>query len=419
MLYPRLFWKLFLIYAAFQLATVVAFVILIFNWQERQAFTLKQQRLHDAVAILEGRVAADLAAPESGRAQSTVDSLAAETRMRITLVEMDGTVLADSDEDAASMENHRDRVELVQAAAQGYGSSRRLSPTIHVPMLYHAARVDAADGRPLGMVRVSVPLAELEAEISMIQRTLWLVAGVVSLCGLCLTYLVVARALTPVERLTRAVNAMAEGTYSHRVPVTGQDELGVLAQSFNRMGSEIEARENELLDAADRMSAVLSGMIEGVIAFDDQRRILFANAAAGTLLECAPDQVEGRLMRDVIENSMLKQVVKDLLAVADQPSEDFQLVEINASDRVLAINAAKLPGTPCPGIVLVMHDVTELRRLETLRQEFIANVSHELKTPLSSILAYAETLLRERWTMPTTESISLPRSNDRPSGCEN
>ena len=289
------------------------------------------------------------------------------------------------------MENHKDRAELAQAAEKGTGSSRRFSPTMEMPMLYYAARVDK-DGRNAGLIRVAVPLSEVQAEITSIEQMLWLVALGVSVSGLMLNYLVIGRALEPVGTLTNAANAMADGEYQERVVVASRDELGALAQSFNRMGSEIEAREGQLREVVDRMSAVLGGMIEGVFAVDDEQRILFANEAAGRLLGFRPENVQGQHLFEVIENGTLQQIARD--TINEPGGKLIRQIEIENGpvEIVLAVNGAKLPGEPCPGIVVVLHDVSELRRLEQLRQQFVANVSHELKTPLSAIIAYAETL---------------------------
>ena len=390
---PRLFWKLFVIFSVLQLATVIAFVVLVSKWQGQQTYAEKEKRLRDAAAIVCGHVGLDFESDNRESNQQFVDKLSEATGgMRVTLVKPDGVVIADSEKAAELMENHKDRAELVLAAAEGAGSSQRFSNTVQMPMLYYAVQVEDENKKSKGYIRLAVPLAEVEAEVSLIERTLWLVALGVSLCGLLLNYVVIGRALRPVGTLTQAANAMAAGEYQERVVVEGRDELGALAQSFNRMGGEIEAREGQMREVVDRMSAVLGGMIEGVFAVDDEQRILFANEAAGRLLDFSPEKAQGAKFSSIIENDTLRQVAKD--TINEPGGKLIRQVEFRngPTEIVLAVNGAKLPGEPCPGIVVVLHDVSELRRLERLRQEFVANVSHELKTPLSAIIAYAETL---------------------------
>ncbi len=374
-------------------------MVVVTRWQEDQTFSQQEQRLRDASAVLQSlfrdTFSHDFATDSEHQAivQEQIADLATRMNMRLTVVSMGGTVIADSDEDAASMGNHKDRTELAGAAAHGTGNSQRFSPTLQLPMLYHAARIDNDSNEPLGLIRVAVPLSEVEEEVSQIEKALYAVAALVSLAGLVLTYLIVGRALRPVQTLTTAVNAMAAGSYNHRVDVrSGRDELGTLAKSFNRMSAEIEARETQLQEIVNRMRAVLGGMVEGVIAVDDEQRFLFANQAAGNLLGFQPDRVQGQSLSGTVQHQMLQQVATDTLATESGNVVRQLELEHSAGNILLAVNGARLPGDPCPGAVVVMHDVTELRRLETLRQEFVANVSHELKTPLSAIMAYSETL---------------------------
>ncbi len=390
---PTLFWKLFLIFAVFQLGTVIAFVMQVTTWQEQQTFAAKGLRLRDAANILRQHLPEDFATLSFEERQRIASQIQRDTMMRLTVVAMDGSVLADSDQDPAKMENHQTRPELADAVKHGTGSSKRFSPTIQVPMLYQAARIDNEDGTPRLLVRVAIRLADVQAELLGISRTLWMVAAVVSIAGLVLAYMVVSRALTPIQNLTRAAHAMAAGRYQNKVEVGNPDEIGQLAVSFNHMGREIEARENDLRAAADRISAILGGMIEGVVAVDAQQNVLFANQAAGRQLGFKPSRVEGKPMESV-GNASLITLIRECLDDTSARSNDVRTVELNnpSSGTSLSINAARLPGEPCPGVVLVMHNVTELRRLESLRQEFVANVSHELKTPLSAIIAYSETL---------------------------
>lgn len=203
-------------------------------------------------------------------------------------------------------------------------------------------------------------------------------------------YLIVRGVVRPLIELGQATRAIAAGEYADRVPVRSDDELGALARSLNEISSDLGASLSQIREQGERQAAVLAGMTEGVVAVDVSERVLFANKAAGKLFGFVPPGVEGRPLLEVIRNHALHQAVAQVLS-----SRKSQVIEVEwqiDNPRVLAMQITSLPGKRGVGAVIVVHDNTELRRLETIRQEFIANVSHELKTPLSSIMAYTETL---------------------------
>jgi two-component system phosphate regulon sensor histidine kinase PhoR len=157
------------------------------------------------------------------------------------------------------------------------------------------------------------------------------------------------------------------------------------------MRREVAAQIEQLRRSSEQLGSVLGSMIEGVLAVDDRERILFANRAARTLLEFATPDAVGRPLLEAVRNRAVVDVVRQAFRTQEPAKSEFPLP--GATRRVVAVSASRLPGNPYPGVLLVLHDVSDLRRLETLRQEFVANVSHELKTPLTAIKAYAETLL--------------------------
>jgi two-component system phosphate regulon sensor histidine kinase PhoR len=243
----------------------------------------------------------------------------------------------------------------------------------------------------------------------------WLVAAVVALAALGLAYWLVGQVIRPLDSIIRAAEAMAAGDYQHRVYVANRDELGELARTFNRMSQELHGQMKQLRETSDRQSTVLEGMIEGVIAVDARQRILFANRAAGRLLEFRPPTAEGRPLLEVVRNHAVHEAVTNALATCrPQRLETKSNVQLpSANIQHVDVHVQPLPGEPCPGVVLVMHDTTDLRRLESLRRDFIANVSHELKTPLSSIKAYTETLRNGAMNDPQARDRFLERIEEQ------
>lgn len=390
----RLFLKLFVAYAGLIVLTVGTCAAIVAGWQEDQLVEQVRRRLHDAAMLLRYDVGADLLAANNTKLQAQLRTLGQNTETRFTLVDSQGKVLADSEQETLAgvegMDNHLARQEFAQALHSGAGISRRLSPTLQKPFLYYALRVGDAEEQA-GFVRAAQPIDSILAEVASLRRLIGLAGFGVGLAGLVVTYFLTRRIVQPIRKLTEAAEAMTAGESPQRVDTTANDEVGALSRAFERMFDRLGRRESALRDSSDRQSAVLSGMNEGVLTVDDKQHVLFANIAAGRILGFDPNLAEQRTLLEVVRSNDLHEIVQRALATKQLAQSEIEWQ--SESLHTLDVNATPLPGDPCPGVVLVMHDISELKRLEGLRQQFVANVSHELKTPLSSIKAYTETLL--------------------------
>ena len=391
----RLFWKLFGSYGFLSVGTTILFVTVVSQWQQEQIVNQIKIRLHDAAVLVASDILDELVLERAESLQTQLLRLRQKLDTRITLVNLDGIVIADSDRvsvsDVLQMENHRERPELRAARLQGQGTAQRRSSTLEKPMLYFAIRVDK-NQEPAGLVRTALPMTRVNQQISSITQVLWVAAILVNLAVAGLTFFLSAHVMEPIAALTKSAQAIASGNYTSALRVKRQDELGTLANSFNLMSEQFSAREQQLRESNQRLEAVLGGMAEGVIAVDERDRVILANAAAAELLGFTMADVESLSLLEVVRHHMLQQLVTDTRATESLQRAELEVHSGSENRRVLDVQSTPLPDTSPQRVILVLHDVTDLRRLESMRQEFVANVSHELKTPLSSIRAYAETL---------------------------
>lgn len=195
-----------------------------------------------------------------------------------------------------------------------------------------------------------------------------------------------ARFAKPVATLMQAASQMTKGDFHAPITVTGSDELSQLAENFNDIRMEMASRDAEMR----RLSTVLSAMSDGVIALDESQLVQFANEAAGKMLGFAPNEAQGRSLWESVNSNKLQELVVRLMATKQPQEIEFEWGIENQLN--LLVNATSFGGGPSPAALLMIYNLSEVRRLEAMRRDFVANVSHELKTPLSSIKAYAETL---------------------------
>jgi len=346
--------------------------------------------LHDAIAPVLAS-----SAPQE-RVQELALKYGTELRARVTVIAEDGKVLADSERDLEGvrrMENHSARPEVRAALAGGVGSHVRRSRTLGLEMLYVAVPLREGAGVN-GALRLALPLTEVAKSVTAVRRTV--AAGALLAFGLVLAFgLFISRKVTgPVREMRAIAHRMAEGDFEQTVPARGQDEVAELGHALNRMALRLKEKINDLEGERAKVAAILEGMVEGVIALDSQGRILLMNPAARKIFGLSSGPVEGRAFLEVIRQKEFLDLVEACQACSVGESCRREVELGPPVNRILRAYAVPVPfASEGRGNLLVLHDITELRRLEQVRTEFVANVSHELRTPLTSIKGYLETLI--------------------------
>ena len=380
----RIFWRLF---GASSILLIFSFGLL--GWLligriENHLLQEVQQGLKDKTLLVRDLVNGN----REGDWQEQITRLGKETRARITLIQTSGKVEADSAEQPEKMENHLDRPEVQQAERSGIGVSTRYSGTVHQPMMYVARRNELVSVR---YVRIALPLDTVHAEIRWLHGVVWTATGLTLVVALVLSMMIARRLSAPLVELAGAADAIAHGDYGKKVLVSASGEVGALAASFNAMSEACADHIARMTQDREQLRAIFRSMVEGVLVLDAEQTILFVNEAASQLLGESARTAQGQKIWQVFRHRQLNEAVDKILG-SDEPHR-CELEWTGSERRALALQGARLPGEPHRGAVLVFHDITDVRKLETVRQDFVANVSHELKTPLAAIQATVETLL--------------------------
>lgn len=394
----RMFWQLFGSYAVLVLSSLGLLGYVAAGQMEQNELSEIEARLRTKAILLQEVLREPGTTHAERELVERFGRLPMPLPMRITLIAPDGRVVAETARDVGELENHADRPEVVAARRDGSGRAVRYSTTLHQDMMYVALRADLT-GSAVEIIRVACPLASVQAHVGELRRLLWLAAGVTALLALALAFWLARGITRPLAELTRGAERIAAGNYGHRVYAEGSNEVGLLAHTFNHMSDRLAEQFAQLEEDREQLRTVLSSMVEGVVAIDPGQRILFANDRAGELLGFPVPSALGRHLWEVVRLRQLQELLRDL-ANAERGARSAELTaaprsefRVPSSDRSVTVQVAQLPGTPSRGAVLVFHDTTALRRLEQLRHEFVANVSHELKTPLAIITACVETLI--------------------------
>jgi len=340
----------------------------------------------------QARLAAELLSDRAAVPDPSIEALQLGTRIdaRVTFIDATGLVLGDSDvarERLSSVENHNDRPEVVAARNSGAGAATRASNTTGVETTYAAA---AVRNSPVSVVRVALPLTAVDQRVRGIQRL-----ASVGLISALLIAAVLAWSLSVLlsgrlRRMADTASRYARGDFSRPTFEYGLDEIGTVARVLDASVRELSKRLEEMTSERAQLTSILTGMFEGVVLVDRDRRLVLTNDAARHMLQL-PADAAGRAYKDVMVDPDVMSMLS--ASLQGQPTAPREVRLEHSPDGAFIANVVRVEHAPDGGAVLVLHDVTELRKLDRIRRDFVANVSHELRTPLTAVRGYVEALM--------------------------
>ncbi|QHW33539.1 PAS domain S-box protein [Paenibacillus rhizovicinus] len=311
---------------------------------------------------------------------------------RITFIRSDGVVLGDSDSDPKTMENHATRVEVVKAKKDGIGRATRFSDTVKQNMLYVAMLVNPSDPKS-DIIRTSLSLKKADQSVERI----WvgLAGGLVVLfvVAALISYRVALGLTRPLEQISKVSRRIKNLDYRARVDVKSNDEIGELGSSINAMADSLQIQMTRIHQNERQLATVLDNMINGVVMIDEEGKIVLLNRMAEEVLGFSARDLVGRHYASAKQQYELAQIIQEALECREHLRDEITFYF--PEERLLDLNLVPIfdDNEEFGGVLLVLQDVTAIRRLERMRSEFVANVSHELKTPVTAVKGFAETLL--------------------------
>ena len=413
LLRSRFLWELYAGYAFIIVATAIVVGLMLVHDAERGVTDDIRDALQRDAILVRDIAAPFVDAPPDSAFELRIRALGARTGVRYTVIAADGRVLADSNEDPAAMDNHRDRPEIMAAANNGMGTSTRFSRTVAANSMYLAIPV-MKQGVLAGFVRTSETLEAISARRAAVRRSVGLAMLLPVLAALVLGLLVARSFTQPLINMTDAARAVAGGQEAPRLHVQRPDEIGELADALNAMTEQLHNQLDTMAADRNKTLAILAGMVEGVVAVDRDERVVHANAAAQAILGIDARTALGRRIWEVMR----------VVEVSDSLGEAMRQNRVRVSevriptplkDQVIQLTATPLRNAAdqIDGAVVVLHDVSELRQLESVRRDFVANISHELKTPLTAIRGLVETILDDRQMDRDTHDRFIEKIRDQ------
>jgi len=338
-------------------------------------------------------------------------NLGERIQTRITVIQHSGEVIGDSFARVETMENHKERPEILTALSGEKSLAVRYSPTLDKNMMYIALPIIDSRSDP-AVIRTAVSISDIDAKVEAMRNSISLVLVLTTMAAALASLYVSRRITNPVEQMRKGAQEFSKGNLTNRLPSPDTEELSQLAQSMNLMAAELNKKIMDVRNRSRELEAVHTSMQEGVIAINGREQIITINKAAAKIFDFSPETLKTKHVLEVARNYDLQVFIRKALATSEPVEDD---IVIDRDERmVLNIHSTALydANDKRMGTLIIFHDITRIRLLETMHKDFAANVSHELKTPLTTIKGFIETLLQMMADSPGASSAQNTADQD-------
>jgi two-component system phosphate regulon sensor histidine kinase PhoR len=383
------------LYAGFALVILFSMLIvgLMVQRQIEQA-SLKDIRNNlSSQAFILQQSFADMDTQSQNEIQQMVQQIGDRIATRVTLLTRDGVVMADSEFRFDEMDNHLSRPEIISATQSRVGESSRFSTTLQKPMLYVALKAMDSHSN-LGFIRTALSTERIDEEFNYLRKVIIIAASLTTLIALFIGFWLAMSFARPLRQMTIIANDYAQGHYQLRIPSDRRDEIGALARSLNKMADISARRFNIIKTERDQLSTILKSMNEGVITVNDKGLITHVNRAACRILRTSGERCLGQSLQDMDASNNLNQAFIQCQQEQVSVERSIQLDGYTFA-RHYRLHVTLLKHSDQADAILVLQDTTDVQRMDKMRADFVANASHELKTPITAIRGFAETLIED------------------------